>query len=169
MRADRIAAEMESVAPAETRGKRLGGGRKNMLQLADTVVGRGVANATGAAFSVFLYYLPLLAAGSAFVQQVLSVPFWNGSFATHIMRKCSHFVACLFVCSSSWLSISKFHYSMFNDGAWREDSCSSENGGALGVEFLLHLSSAFMYFCMSSSNWLPLAATSDSQNHDHDE
>ena len=127
------------------------------------------AQASGATFSVFLYYLPLLAAGSAFVQQVLSVPFWNGSFATHIMRKCSHFVACLFVCSSSWLSISKFHYSMFNDGAWREDSCSNENGGALGVEFLLHLSSAFMYFCMSSSNWLPSAARSDSQNHDHDE
>ena len=127
-----------------------------------------LAQASGVAMSVALYYILLFAAASAFVQQVLRLPFASGSVATHLFRTCSHLALCLLVCASCWLSIAKFHASMVIDGTWREDGCSNENNGLLGVEFVLHLCSVLLYFCMSNSNWLP-SRGAESGIHDHDE
>ena len=124
--------------------------------------------ASGVAMSVALYYLLLLVASSAFMQHILRLPFAKDSFASHFLRTCGHLVLCLLVCSSSWLSISKFHAAMVVNNTWREDSCSSENIGSLGVEFVLHVASVLMYCCMSTSKWLPELAA-EVPSHDHDE
>jgi len=102
------------------------------------------------------------------MQQVLSLPLANGSFSTHILRTCSHLVLCLFVCSSCWLALSKFHSSMIVDGTWRDDVCSTASSGALGAEFVLHLSSVALYFCMSATNWLPVVEA-EHEEHEHEE
>ena len=84
-----------------------------------------IAQPSGVAVSVALYYLLLLAAATAFVQQGSMLPFPNGSFTSHILRTCGHLVLCVFVCSSCWLSLSKFHSSMVVHGTRRDDACSS--------------------------------------------
>ena len=131
-----------------------------------------LAQPSGVAVSVALYYLLLLAAASAFVQQGLMLPFPNGSFTTHLLRTCGYLILSSFVCSSCWLSIAKFHSSMVdNDGTWRKHSCDyeTETSSSLGVEFVLHISSVLLYFCMSTSNWLPSRQGAEPRNHDHDE
>ena len=125
------------------------------------------AQASGVVVSVVLYYLPLLTAACALVQQVLSLPFANDSFASHLLRTCGHLVLCVLVCSSSWLSISKFHASMVINDTWREGGCGTDNFGSLGVEFVLHVASLLMYLCMSASNWLPSPVEAEPESHDH--
>jgi hypothetical protein len=53
-------------------------------------------------------------------------------------------------------------------GTWRDDACSSDTNGALGAEFVLHLASVLLYFCLSTSIWQP-AAKAEPEYHDHDE
>ena len=128
-----------------------------------------IAQPSGVAVSVALYYLLLLAAASAFVQQGSMLPFPNGSFTSHLLRTCSYLILSAFVCSSCWLSIAKFHSSMVHNGTWREVGCDYETSSTLGVEFVLHISSVLLYFCMSTSNWLPSRQGAEPRNHDHDE
>jgi hypothetical protein len=118
------------------------------------------ARASGVAVSVVLYHLPLLTAACALVQQVLSLPFANDSFASHLSRTCGHVVLCV-------LSISKFHASMAINDTWREGGCGTDNFGSLGVEFVLHVASLLMYLCMSASNWLPSPVEAEPESHDH--
>jgi hypothetical protein len=124
--------------------------------------------ASGVAMTAALYYLMLLAAGSAFVQQFVRLPFSSGSLTPHVLKTSFHLLLCLLVCSSCWLSISKFHSSMTINENWREDGCTDSNG-ALGVEFVLHFFSGLLYFCMSRRNWLPSHGEDEYYVHHHDE
>ena len=126
------------------------------------------AQASGVALSIALYYLVLLTAASAFVQQIVWLPFVEDNVATRVLRTCGHLVLCVLVCSSSWLCISKFHASMVVNNTWREDGCRTENTASLGAEFVLHVALMSMKICMSTSNWL-LSPVEEEHNHAHEE